>query len=151
MTERKSFINAIATAVPEHDIHADFIAWAEQQLEERARPAFRRMAFRSGIEHRWSVLPPTVEGGSPVAPGGYYFGAVPPTSQRMETYAAEAPALALRAIAKLGRLRDVTHLVVASCTGFMAPGIDQVIAAELELDPGIERTLVGFMGCYAAV
>src|SRR5687768_14231155 len=152
MTERMSFINAIATAVPEHDIHADFIAWAEQQLEERARPAFRRMAARSGIEHRWSVLPPTGEGGSPVAPGGYYFGPVPPTSQRMETYAAEAPALALRAIAKLDQPWDaVTHLVVASCTGFTAPGIDQIIAAELGLDPGVERTLVGFMGCYAAV
>ena len=151
MTERMSFINAISTAVPEHDIHADFIAWAEQQLEERARPAFRRMAGRSGIEHRWSVLPPTDEGGSPVAPGGYYSGAVPRTSQRMETYATEAPALALRAIAKLERPRDVTHLVVASCTGFTAPGIDQIIAAELGLDPGIERTLVGFMGCYAAV
>jgi alpha-pyrone synthase len=152
MTERMSFINAIATAVPEHDIHADFIAWAEQQLEERARPAFRRMAARSGIEHRWSVLPPTGEGGSPVAPGGYYFGAVPPTSQRMETYAAEAPALALRAIAKLDQAWDgVSHLVVASCTGFTAPGIDQIIAAELGLDPSVERTLVGFMGCYAAV
>jgi predicted naringenin-chalcone synthase len=152
MTERRSFIHAIATAVPEHDIHADFIIWAEQQLEERARPAFRRMAARSGIDHRWSVLPPTAAGGSPVAPGGYYFGAVPPTSKRMEDYAREAPALALRAIAKLDLPRDgITHLVVASCTGFTAPGIDQIIAAELGLDPGVERTLVGFMGCYAAV
>jgi predicted naringenin-chalcone synthase len=41
--------------------------------------------------------------------------------------------------------------VVASCTGFIAPGIDQIIAAELGLDPGVERTFVGFMGCYAAV
>jgi predicted naringenin-chalcone synthase len=98
------------------------------------------------------VLPPTAAGGSPVAPGGYYFGTLPPTSKRMESYAKEAPALALSAIDKLDGARDaITHLVVASCTGFMAPGIDQVIAAELGLDPGVERTLVGFMGCYAAV
>src|SRR6202012_808980 len=45
----------------------------------------------------------------------------------------------------------VTHLVVASCTGFIAPGIDQIIARELGLDAGVERTVVGFMGCYAAV
>jgi predicted naringenin-chalcone synthase len=45
----------------------------------------------------------------------------------------------------------VTHLVVASCTGFMAPGLDQRIAAALGLHPGVERTVVGFMGCYAAV
>ncbi len=153
MIDRSSYINAIATAVPTHDIHGKFISWAERQLEdERARPAFRRMSARSGIEHRWSVLPPTPAGGSPVEPGGYYSDATPPpTSQRMETYAREAPGLALEAIAGLGSLDGVTHLVVASCTGFMAPGIDQVIAAELGLDPGVERTLVGFMGCYAAV
>jgi predicted naringenin-chalcone synthase len=152
MTESKAFINRVATAVPEHDIHAAFIDWAEEQLEERARPAFRRMAARSGIEHRWSVLLPTAAGGSPVAEGGYYCGAVPRTAQRMETYAAEAPALALHAIAGLDfPPAGITHLVVASCTGFMAPGIDQIIAVELGLDPGVERTLVGFMGCYAAV
>jgi predicted naringenin-chalcone synthase len=33
----------------------------------------------------------------------------------------------------------------------VAPGIDQIIASELGLDDGVERTLVGFMGCYAAV
>jgi predicted naringenin-chalcone synthase len=39
--------------------------------------------------------------------------------------------------------------VVASCTGFVAPGVDQIIAAALGLDQ-VERTLIGFMGCYAA-
>jgi len=68
-------------------------------------------------------------------------------------YAKEAPELALRAIARLGEqvsLEGITHLVVASCTGFVAPGVDQIIARELGLE-GVERTLVGFMGCYAAV
>ena len=58
-----------------------------------------------------------------------------------------------RAIDKLREqvdLAGVTHLVVASCTGFVAPGIDQIIARRLGLD-NVERTLVGFMGCYAAV
>jgi predicted naringenin-chalcone synthase len=71
----------------------------------------------------------------------------------MQVYAEEAPKLALAAIAKLREqvaLEGVTHLVVASCTGFIAPGIDQIIARELGLD-GVERTMVGFMGCYAAV
>ena len=31
------------------------------------------------------------------------------------------------------------------------PGIDQIIIRRLGLSPAIERTLVGFMGCYAAV
>ena len=41
--------------------------------------------------------------------------------------------------------------MVASCTGFVAPGIDQIIARRLGLADDIERVLIGFMGCYAAV
>ncbi len=149
-----SYINAVGTAVPSHDVHRAFIAWAERRIEgERERALFRRMAERSGIEHRWSVLPVGEGGGSPVDAGGFYAEAAPPTSRRMDVYAAEAPKLALRAIAALQEqvaLAGVTHLVVASCTGFTAPGIDQIIAEALGLD-GVERTLVGFMGCYAAV
>lgn len=72
----------------------------------------------------------------------------------MQIYADEAPKLALGAVAQLrdvASLAGITHLIVASCTGFVAPGIDQVIAAELGLPGDVERTLVGFMGCYAAV
>src|SRR5262249_43475366 len=43
-----------------------------------------------------------------------------------------------------------THLIVVSCTGFFAPGLDQVIARALRLRPDVQRTLVGFMGCAAA-
>jgi predicted naringenin-chalcone synthase len=149
-------INAIGTAVPSHDVHQTFVAWAEQRLSgPREQALFRRMADRAGIGHRWSVLPQTAEGGSPVAFGGFYGGdGSPSTSARMGIYASAAPPLALEAIADLSKKADtnrITHLVVASCTGFIAPGIDQIIAAELGLDPGVERTLVGFMGCYAAV
>ena len=117
------------------------------------RKLFMRMAERSGIEHRWSVLPPAPGGLPHDRPGGFYHGPSPATSTRMKTYAEEAPKLALAAIAKLREQADldgITHLVVASCTGFVAPGIDQIIARELGL-PDVERTLVGFMGCYAAV
>ena len=113
------------------------------------------MAARSGIDHRWSVLPPTVDGGSPVAEDGFYAGDDHPgTAARMVHYAEAAPDLALGAIAALGAnaaLDGITHLVVASCTGFVAPGIDQIIARRLGLSPSVERLLVGFMGCYAGV
>ncbi|HEX8526879.1 type III polyketide synthase [Allosphingosinicella sp.] len=150
----RSYINAIGTAVPGHDVHRAFIDWAQGRIEgERERALFRRMAERSGIEHRWSVLPPAEGGGSPVEPGGFYGGDAPPTSRRMQIYSEEAPGLALEAIAALrGQVpvEGVTHLVVASCTGFTAPGIDQIVAEALGI-PEAERTLVGFMGCYAAV
>jgi predicted naringenin-chalcone synthase len=72
----------------------------------------------------------------------------------MECYSEAAPRLAFQAIDALAAktpLGEITHLVVASCTGFMAPGLDQIIARGLGLGSGVERTLVGFMGCYAAV
>lgn len=156
LSRHPACLNALATAVPDHDIHEAFIEWATPRLaDERLRALFARMAARSGIAHRWSVLPPTPTGGSPVAAGGFYdVPGLPPTSMRMEAYAEHAPELALRAIAALGDAFDaarVTHIVVASCTGFVAPGIDQILARQLGLSPTVERVLIGFMGCYAGV
>ena len=146
------FLNAIGTAVPPHDIHHAFVAWARARLPLREAKLFDRMAARSGIGHRWSVLPQADGGGSPVDPGGFYEGTDHPgTATRMRLYAQAAPELAIRAIEQLGDLGEITHLVVASCTGFVAPGIDQIVAARLDLAPSVERTLIGFMGCYAAV
>ena len=150
MSSERPYINAIAGAVPGHDVHRLFVDWAEQQIEDpRLRKLFLRMADRSGIEHRWSVLPEVEGGGRPL----FYQGESPGTAPRMRIYEEEAPELALRAIANLAEqtpLEGITHLVVASCTGFVAPGIDQLIARRLGLG-NVERTLVGFMGCYAAV
>lgn len=156
MNRPKAHIHAIGTAVPDHDIHNRFIQWAGERLpDRRERAIFDRMASRCGIRHRWSVLPRGADGGSPVEPGGFYDGGfLPSTGRRMEAYADKAPDLALAAIAALGEkvsLDGVTHIVAASCTGFVAPGIDQIIMRRLELSPAIERTMVGFMGCYAAV
>jgi len=151
----RAHLHAIGTAVPKLDVHQDFIAWATTRLtDHHARALFQRMAARSGISHRWSVLP-TARGGSPITPGGFYFGnRLPSTAARMRVYGEKAPELALAAIEALDEkesLGQITHLVVASCTGFVAPGIDQIIAQKLGLNPSVERTLVGFMGCYAAV
>lgn len=146
-------INAVGTATPDHDIHQAFIDWAKPRVADpRESALFSRMATRSGIAHRYSVLPKTSDGGSPVVSGGFYDAdPLPPTSARMALYAEHAPALAMEAVAKLGPLGHVTHLVVASCTGFTAPGVDQILAERLGLAPSVERLLVGFMGCYAAV
>jgi len=153
MGDRRAFVNAIAGSVPDHDIHRAYVEWARDQLADvRERAVFERMAERCGIDHRWSVLPPTADGGSPVAAGGFYADRSPGTGERMRIYADAAPALALAAIGKLQHnadLGEISHLVVASCTGFVAPGVDQIIAAALGLDRA-ERTLIGFMGCYAA-
>lgn len=151
-----AYLNAIGTAVPTHDIHQAFIGWARGQLgDDRERRLFDRMAGRAAIGHRWSVLPPGVDGGSPVGPGGFYDSPdLPGTGERMARYAEAAPVLGIAAIDALQAkvaLGEISHLVVASCTGFVAPGIDQIIAARIGLSPSVERLLIGFMGCYAAV
>ncbi|WP_308815062.1 type III polyketide synthase [Sphingomonas sp. GV3] len=142
-----AFVRAIGTATPPHDIHHAFIDWASARIDPDMRPVFRRMASRAGIGHRWSVL------ADPVGPGGFYADRMPGTEARMAVYADRAPALALDAVEALAQQIDcggITHLVVASCTGFVAPGIDQILARSLGLSPSVERTLIGFMGCYAA-
>lgn len=149
-------IAAIGTALPNHDIHRAFVDWAQARITDpRAAKLFGRMAARSGITRRWSVLPRSANGGSPVSDGGFYADALlPPTSARMALYARHAPELAMAAIADLAMKADlsgITHIVVASCTGFVAPGIDQIIAARMGLSASVERLLVGFMGCYAAI
>ncbi|MBE7209458.1 MAG: type III polyketide synthase, partial [Gluconacetobacter diazotrophicus] len=60
--------------------------------------------------------------------------------------------LALAAVRGLppGALRGITHLVATSCTGFAAPGLDLQLIDALGLGGAVERTCVGFMGCYAA-
>lgn len=147
-------IQAIGTAVPTHDIHEAFVDWAGGHLADpRERKLFARMVERSQIEHRWSVLPPGDDGGTLVMPGGFYHEGMPPTSKRMARYAEHAPDLAIEAIRALPDFDhdSITHLVAVSCTGFVAPGIDQIIAQRMGLRADIERTLVGFMGCYGAV
>ncbi|MFM9853188.1 MAG: type III polyketide synthase [Sphingomonadaceae bacterium] len=156
MSSRRASLVAVGTAVPAHDIHSAFVDWAQARLgDDRDTKLFARMAKRSGIDHRWSVLPVGKTGGSPVDPGGFYASSpLPSTAPRMVLYAQHAPDLALAAVANLSAqtdIRGITHIVVASCTGFVAPGIDQIIAARLGLAASVERLLIGFMGCYAAI
>lgn len=143
-------ITAIATSVPDLDVHAHYSSWAQQQLTDNREAAiFERMVARGGIDHRWSVLS---EAEGRLDPGSFYnAGASPGTAERMRRYGEAAPDLAMQAIRDLPDLEGITHFVLASCTGFMAPGLDQVIARKLGLSPMVERSVIGFMGCYAGI
>ena len=69
----------------------------------------------------------------------------------MRFYEEHALRLALDAARGLGPLEGVTHLIVTTCTGFYAPGLDLQLVEHLGLGAGVERTIVGFMGCQAAL
>jgi alpha-pyrone synthase len=153
-----AFINRIATAVPPHDVHQAFIAFATGMLPEgTTRNLFKRMARLSGIEHRYSFVQPesTEDGVWKDVEQVYDPGNFPITARRMKFFESFAPKLARKALDKLSLTEDerrgVTHVIVTSCTGLYAPGLDFEVVNHLGLDPSVERTMIGFMGCYAGI
>ncbi|TIM62263.1 MAG: type III polyketide synthase, partial [Mesorhizobium sp.] len=72
----------------------------------------------------------------------------------MAMFCHAAPVLAQKGVDGLelgGGASRITHLIVTTCTGFSAPGIDLELVARCRLPDTVERTMIGFMGCYAAI
>lgn len=153
-----AYLNRVAVAVPENDVHEAFVQFAGEMLvEQRSRTLFRRMAERAGIEHRFSCLQPENSPSSFSVPAGEFYrrGSFPTTGRRMEIFERAAPALARCALDRLriseAERRRISHVIVTCCTGLNAPGIDFEAVDFLGLSPSVERTMIGFMGCYAAM
>jgi alpha-pyrone synthase len=152
-----AYLNKIATAVPAHDVHEAFVHFARTLLETpQAQKVFDRLAQRSQIAHRYSIFPGATDpaGESIDATGVYRRGQFPSTRERMRLYEQHALPLAIAAVAKLAvgdALAKITHVIVTSCTGMYAPGLDLDLVAHFGLNPSVERTMIGFMGCYAAI
>ena len=151
MTE--AWLNRIGTAVPPHDIHDAFVEFGRDTLTDwHKRMVFDRMAKMADIEHRYAIFEPGPKPRDTIldATGFYRRGAFPSTAARMALYEPHALDLAMRAVEAL-EPDGVTHLIVASCTGFSAPGLDFQIMRAAGLPDETQRTIVGFMGCFAAV
>ena len=159
MQEVTAHLNRIANAVPEHDVHDAFVVFAEQMLANpRLRTVFRRMVSRADIAHRYSFLNPHEGSGqfsSHDARAFYRSGSFPNTARRMELFEQCAPVLMRKAVDRLALNEEersgITHVLVTCCTGLYAPGLDFEIVDHLGLATSVERTMVGFMGCYAAI
>lgn len=164
---RRIAVLSLGTAVPKYQARQQAIGrWMAASFE--AQPGLARwlksIYANSGIETRYACIPDFVypPDHSRLAPGQ------PPaktltTAERMEIYERESISLgqaaggqallsyANRSQSDLATVtRSVTHLIVVSCTGFFAPGLDIALARELKLDPTVQRALIGFMGCAAA-
>ena len=150
-----AFVNRIGCAVPRYDVHEKFAGYAPRLLADaRDRTLFARMSERCQIAHRYSCVAPSPDPTELDRAGFYTRGDYPDTARRMAMFDREALPLARLAVAELGlgaACGSITHLIVVSCTGFAAPGLDLQLASELGLSPGVERTIVGFMGCAAAL
>ncbi len=151
----QAWLNRIGTAVPPHDIHAAFVEFGRDTIADpHKRALFDRMTTLADIEHRYAIIEAAPRPRDTILDtGGFYRrGAFPSTAARMALYEPHALQLALRAVAELDIDPDgITHLIVASCTGFTAPGLDFQIMRAAGLRDSTERTIVGFMGCFAAV
>jgi alpha-pyrone synthase len=122
--------------------------------DDRQRRIFTRLAEKAQIERRYTIFEPSPDPQRLDAGDFYVRGSFPSTSARMELFDRHALPLALGAAreAIVGlRPQDVTHLVVTSCTGLSAPGLDLQLQQALGLRSSLERTMIGFMGCYAAI
>ncbi len=155
--ERHAFLNGIATAVPQNDVHEAFVRFARGRLHDDARGSrlFERMVKHCGIEHRYSFLVPGEADSEALDADRFYApGSFPRTAERMQFFERHAPSLAAAAVGRLG-LGDgagrITHLLVTCCTGLVSPGLDLELIDRCSLPGSVERVTLGFMGCYAAV
>jgi alpha-pyrone synthase len=151
----EAYLNQIVTAVPDHDVHRKFIDYAPSLLgDEKQRGLLRRMASKAQIDHRYSFLRPHPDAKGFDADGFYRPGAFPDTQTRMRFYEQHALGLAKRTLDQLNFAEhkdDITHLILTTCTGFYAPGIDLQVMEHYGLNLSVERTVIGFMGCNAAL
>lgn len=158
-------ILGLGTAVPSHTMSQEesaalartVICRTEQQ--ERVLTGLYRKA---GVSNRFTAVPhqralewlPQAESTDTVAPLPAIRG--PTTGERMQLFAEHALPLARqaaeRALHESGvECKDITHLVIVSCTGFSAPGVDVGLIRELNLPSTTQRVQVGFMGCHGAI
>jgi len=107
--------------------------------------AARRIFAGAGVRTRHAVANPADEDLSNWGTGA-----------RMARYIEEALPLGKQAVA--GALDaaglapgDVGLFAVVTCTGYATPGLDIRLASDLGMPAGLERLLVGHMGCYAAI
>lgn len=156
--ETKVYLERVATAGFDSDVHAAFNAYAQRMLQDpRSQTLFGRMAERCGIESRSSCLRVGGDLEADEVDGNvfYQLGRFPTTAERMRLYKQFAPVLMKRALTRLALSQEerkrIRHVLVTSCTGFYAPGLDFDVVDFLQLDPSVERTMIGFMGCYAGI
>ena len=156
----------LGTALPPHQagqatVKRFMASLAEATLQGRRRAVtldfLETIYASSGIAKRHSVLADYTKD-SPedfeFYPPNWALEPFPTTAARMKVYERWSVDLAEAACRKAlresgARPAEVTHLVLATCTGLFAPGPDILLIGRLGLRPQVHRAVLGFMGCYA--
>jgi alpha-pyrone synthase len=153
-------LESIATANPPFEIsQAQSLAFVARMegLSPSLRDRAAKIYANSSIDRRYTCIPDylTEPANFTFYPPNWQLEPSPSTAdrnQRYTIYAAKITESAAQQAIQQAQLEptEVTHLIVVSCTGFSAPGLDIHLMQQLGLRSDIDRTLIGFMGCNAA-
>jgi len=113
---------------------------------------------KSGIDFRYSVLEDFEKKefkDFTFFPNNAALLPFPGTRARMEVFENQAPILAAHAaknaLEQAGvESSAISHLILVSCTGMAAPGVELDLIRRLGIPSAVERYAIHFMGCYAA-
>ncbi len=136
---------------------ANFMKSAHRLDEQEARK-LNFLYKKSGINTRHSVLKDfekTDYQDYTFFPKSENLEPFPGTKARMEIFKSHAAALCEEAVRDcLSNLQvspnEITHLILVSCTGMVAPGVELELMRRLQMANTAERYCLHFMGCYAA-
>jgi len=156
-----NYLVSVGTANPGQAISQEKISKFMINAHGLDQQQGRKLEFiykRSGIRFRHSALGdfgrPSYQDFS-FFPKNKMLEPFPGTGSRMEAYRNVAPTLATAAIedclAKCSTgTSSISHLILVSCTGMYAPGLEIDLIHKLGMKESIERYAIHFMGCYAA-
>jgi predicted naringenin-chalcone synthase len=128
------------------------------QLDAQERRKLDFLYRKSGIDSRHSVLDDFQKeevSDFTFFPKNKELHPFPGTAARMQVFEEKGPELAEQAVrsallqAKV-EANSLTHLILISCTGMVAPGLELDLMRRLGIPSSVERYCIHFMGCYAA-
>lgn len=133
---------ALPPAANQEELWREFFA---ARYAGPTRVLAERIFANSGVRRRRAAVNPLLED---VAQW--------PTERRMARYLTEALPLGKeaveRAIAASGvTAEEIGMFAVCSCTGYVTPGLDILLARDVGMRPETQRLFIGHMGCYAAL
>ena len=149
-------LSNLGTPIPQAEI-SRFMQVAHQ-LDTQERRKLDFLYRKSGIDSRHSVLDDFQKeevSDFTFFPKNKELNPFPGTAARMQVFEEKGPELAEQAVRSALLQAEVeanslTHLILISCTGMVAPGLELDLMRRLDIPSSVERYCIHFMGCYAA-
>jgi len=154
-------ILGIATGNPAYRVsQQEALAIAEKCPDcTSIRPVLARIYGNSRIDYRYMAVPDFTPDQRVAGDENFFSSDMcfkMPIEKRLDMFREKSVPLVTKvckeALANAGVSTDeIGKLVVVSSTGFLGPGLDCELIKTLGLSRGVDRSLIGFMGCAAAM